>query len=249
MSMKIMPAGDEAVVAEFGDKIDDGINRKVHVLARRIDREKIRGIKELLPTYRSLMVLYDPRIISYAALCRKIGKLEPADTDEGEGTRRTIIVPCCYEGAFAPDMPDMQKATGLQYEEIVRIHSGVDYKIYMLGFLPGFVYLGGLDPRIAVPRLTTPRTSIPARSVGIGGSQTGVYPIASPGGWRLIGSTPLEFYDPEREKPILCEAGEYIRFVPVTSEEYRVIREQVVSGEYEPVYMEGPKVSHAEVRQ
>jgi inhibitor of KinA len=146
MSMKIMPAGDEAVVAEFGDKIDDGINRKVHVLARRIDREKIRGIKELLPTYRSLMVLYDPRIISYAALCRKIGKLEPADTDEGEGTRRTIIVPCCYEGAFAPDMPDMQKATGLHYEEIVRLHSGVDYKIYMLGFLPGFVYLGGLDP-------------------------------------------------------------------------------------------------------
>ena len=114
----------------------------------------------------------------------------------------------------------MAELTGLSPQEIIRIHSGTDYRVYMLGFLPGFVYLGGLDPRIAVPRLQVPRVEIPAGSVAIGGSQTGVYPIASPGGWRLIGSTPLAFYDPEREKPILCEAGDFIRFVPITPEEY-----------------------------
>ena len=108
----------------------------------------------------------------------------------------------------------------LSEKEIIDIHAGTEYRVYMLGFLPGFVYLGGMDERIAAPRLKTPRVSIPAGSVGIGGSQTGVYPMASPGGWRLIGMTPVAFYDPTRETPVLCEAGDYIRFVPISPEEY-----------------------------
>ncbi|MBQ2047711.1 MAG: 5-oxoprolinase subunit PxpB, partial [Schwartzia sp.] len=123
------------------------------------------------------------------------------------------------------DLIDMEKVTGLSREEIVKIHSGTDYRVYMLGFLPGFAYLGGLDERIAAPRLKTPRLSIPAGSVAIGGNQTGVYPIASPGGWRIIGSTPIEFYNPNREEPILCKAGDYIRFVPIGEDEYDEIRE------------------------
>ena len=116
--------------------------------------------------------------------------------------------------------------TGLSEKEIIDIHAGTEYRVYMLGFLPGFVYLGGMDERIAAPRLKTPRVSIPAGSVGIGGSQTGVYPMASPGGWRLIGMTPTPFYDPTSENPVLCEAGDYIRFVPITPDEYERMKKE-----------------------
>ena len=131
--------------------------------------------------------------------------------------KMVLQVPCCYDG---PDLDGMTALTGLSREEIIAIHSGVDYKIYMMGFLPGFVYLGGLDKRICVPRLETPRTRIEPGSVGIGGSQTGVYPVASPGGWRILGRTYLKFYDPNRTEPILCRAGQYIRFVPISREAY-----------------------------
>ena len=128
----------------------------------------------------------------------------------------------------------MEAYTGLDRDEIIAIHSSVDYRIYMMGFLPGFVYLGGLDKRIEMPRLKTPRVKILPGAVGIGGSQTGVYPVASPGGWRLLGGTPVEFYDPGRKEPVLCKAGEYIRFVPITINDYYDIRRMVSKGEYEP---------------
>lgn len=127
----------------------------------------------------------------------------------------------------------MEKHTGLTRDEIIAIHSSVDYKIYMLGFLPGFVYLGGLDKRLEMPRMTTPRVKIQPGAVGIGGSQTGVYPLTSPGGWRLMGGTPVDFYDPDRENPILCQAGEYIRFVPISIDDYYDIRREVVKGTYQ----------------
>ena len=148
----------------------------------------------------------------------------------------TLLVPCCYGNEFGPDLADMSSMLGLSEEEIIRLHSTPDYKIYMLGFLPGFVYLGGLDERIHAKRLDSPRTAIPKGSVGIGGSQTGVYPIASPGGWRLIGSTPLEFYNPLREEPILCKAGERLRFVPIDQKEYELIKKDVENGTYHPEY-------------
>ena len=142
-------------------------------------------------------------------------------------------IPVCYGGVFGPDIENVAKLAGLTVEEVIKIHSQEDYLIYMLGFLPGFTYLGGLDERIHTPRLANPRIKIPAGSVGIGGSQTGIYPLDSPGGWQLIGKTPVKTYDPLREPPILFEAGQYIRFVPVTEDEYYKIEDKISKGQYQ----------------
>lgn len=215
--IRFLPAGDSALVAEFGNEVDEAVNQRVHDMAGWLSRNPIAGVTEVLPTFRSLMVFYDPFRISYNGLVRKLRNYRPTEQGDGAGEKGVLRIPCCYDG---PDLESMSALTGLSREEIISIHSGVDYKIYMMGFLPGFVYLGGLDKRICVPRLETPRTRIEPGSVGIGGSQTGVYPVASPGGWRILGRTYLKFYDPNRAEPILCKAGQYIRFVPISPEEY-----------------------------
>ena len=178
------------------------------------------------------MIYYDPLKISYEELEKRVRILGSTETLKNHKKKRILKIPCCYGARFGPDLRDMEKHTGLDRDEIIAIHSSVDYRIYMMGFLPGFVYLGGLDSRIEMPRLSTPRVKIPAGAVGIGGNQTGVYPVASPGGWRLIGGTPVEFYDAGRQEPILCRAGEYIRFVPVSLDDYYDIRRMIVKGEY-----------------
>ena len=215
--VRFLPAGDSALVAEFGREVDEAVNQRVHDMARWLEMCRIPGVTEVLPTFRSLMVFYDPTKLSYAALVRKLGQYRTAAETGMAMEKKVLQVPCCYDG---PDLDGMTVLTGLSREEIIAIHSGMDYKIYMMGFLPGFVYLGGLDKRICVPRLETPRTRIEPGSVGIGGSQTGVYPVASPGGWRILGRTYLKFYDPNRAEPILCRAGQYIRFVPISREAY-----------------------------
>ena len=221
--LRFLPAGDRALVAEFGKSIDEEMNRKVQQLCRTLEEQPVRGVTELVPTFRSLMICYDPKIVTYRKLVKNLEGRQLSGEEKEESAKRILEVPCCYDGE---DLEDMETITGLSREKIISIHSGTTYKIYMLGFLPGFVYLGGLDARICAPRLASPRTRIPAGSVGIGGNQTGVYPMASPGGWRLIGRTPLRFYDPARPEPILCRAGEYIRFVPIGSEEFDRISAQ-----------------------
>jgi KipI family sensor histidine kinase inhibitor len=219
-NMKILPAGDRALVADFGNVISEDVNRKVNVLKKSLLAAKVAGVREMIPTYRSLLVEYNPSVISMQDLSRRIeaASLEGAGVEAEK--KRVLEIPCCYGGQYGEDLAGLAELTGLSEKEIIDIHAGTEYRVYMLGFLPGFVYLGGMDERIAAPRLKSPRVSIPAGSVGIGGSQTGVYPMASPGGWRLIGMTPVDFYDPKREKPVLCEAGDYIRFVPISPEEY-----------------------------
>lgn len=233
-NVKFFPAGDHAMVVEFGNIIAENINQKVHALAGWIEEKQIEGVVELLPTFRSLMIYYDCHVVSFERLKRKVSEFDDTKVSAGAKKKKIIKVPCCYGARFGSDLHDMEKILGIDKDEIIRIHSSVCYKIYMLGFLPGFVYLGGLDKRIEVPRLSSPRVKINPGSVGIGGNQTGVYPVASPGGWRLIGGTPLDFYDPDREKPILCNAGEYIRFVPIHIDEYYDIRHLVLKGQYEP---------------
>ena len=235
-TMEIFPAGDRALVVEFGKKIEDETNNKVHALSAYLKERRIKGIRETLPTYRSLMVFYDSSEIDFFKLSKLIRRYRPPQDRDCKQTRKKRIVPCCYGGEYGPDLKEMSNILGMAQEEIIRIHEKADYKIYMLGFLPGFVYLGGLDEKISIPRLDTPRMKIPARSVGIGGSQTGVYPISSPGGWRLIGRTPFDFYNPENKDPILCKAGEYISFVSIKEAEYDAIRKDIKAGVFRPEY-------------
>lgn len=235
--MEILPAGDCALVVEFGEKIEEETNNKVHELSAYLKKRSIKGVRETLPTFRSLMVFYDSSKIDFFRLSKIIRHYKTSDKKHYNRIQRKLIVPCCYGGEYGPDLKNMSELLGIRQEEIIRIHGETDYKIYMLGFLPGFVYLGGLNEKIAVPRLDTPRTKIPARSVGIGGNQTGVYPISSPGGWRLIGRTPIDFYSPESNPPILCKAGEYISFVSVNEAEYHAIRKDIKLGVFKPEFI------------
>ena len=230
---KILVAGDSSVLIEFGNEINPETNRRIAATVQLIRDQQIEGIVDMIPTYCALLINYDPRVILYDPLVKRLQSLLKIEVKAGESKKRVYEIPVCYGGKYGPDMDVIASHAGLTEDEVIQIHSSRDYLIYMLGFLPGFTYLGGLDERIHTPRLNTPRVRIEAGSVGIGGSQTGIYPLDSPGGWNLMGKTPVRTYDPEREVPILVEAGEYIRFVPVTEEEYLNIDEQVRNGTYQ----------------
>ncbi|MDR1018418.1 MAG: 5-oxoprolinase subunit PxpB [Lachnospiraceae bacterium] len=230
--MKFLTSGDKSMVVEFGTVIDEKINNQVQELKEKLQMANISGIVSLLPTFRSLMITYNPKEITFAKIATEIKSLGEITGESFNNKKRILKIPCCYGARFGMDLRDMEDHTGLSRDEIISIHSSVDYKIYMLGFLPGFVYLGGLDKRIEMPRLSNPRLKIRPGSVGIAGDQTGVYPLASPGGWRLIGGTPVDFYNPDREDPILCKAGEYIRFVPISIGDYYDIRHEIMKGTY-----------------
>ncbi len=226
---EILRSGDCALVAEFGKEIDEHTNALVHALDRAVRDKGIFGVRECVPTFRSLTVLFDPMLISGDRLEKKLLRLCKTLSAETQTQKTVVEVPVLYNGEDLQDVADYAK---LSVEEVVRLHAGRDYRIYMLGFLPGFVYLGGMDERIFCPRLTTPRTRIHAGAVGIGGEQTGIYPLPSPGGWRLIGTTPVRPYDAARTPPVLFSAGEYIRFVPIDEPAFDEIQKQVDAGVY-----------------
>ena len=233
--VKISTAGDSALLIEFGQEISPEINARITAFVHLLKAQHIEGVQDMIPAFTSLLINYDPRVVNYKSLTKRLQKLLKLDVNEEASASRVFEIPVCYGGEYGPDIENIAKHAGLTEEEVIEIHSSKDYLIYMLGFLPGFSYLGGLDERIHTPRLANPRIRIPAGSVGIGGSQTGIYPLDSPGGWQLLGMTPVKTYDPEREDPILFEAGNYIRFVPVSEEEYLKIKEQVENGTYECV--------------
>lgn len=236
---RILAAGDSSLLIEFGHEINPEINKKISATVQLMKRQSIEGVVDIIPTFCSLLINYDPRVISYSEIKERIENLLKVEVKAGENQKRVFEIPVCYGGEFGPDIENIATNAGISVEEVIKIHSSKDYLIYMLGFLPGFCYLGGLDERIHSPRLANPRLKIPAGSVGIGGSQTGIYPLESPGGWQLMGQTPVKTYDPNREIPILVNAGEYIRFVPIDEDEYYRIKELVDKNEYQVVIREG----------
>ena len=229
---KYLQAGDQALNMEFGNEISQEINRKIRAITLAIEREKIEGIVEVVPTYRSLMIHYDPLEIEYKKLVGTLKKLESNLANIDLPAPEVIEIPTLYGGEYGPDIENVAKHNQLSVKEVIKIHTSKEYLIYMLGFTPGFSYLGGMDQRIATPRLQSPRTKIPGGSVGIAGEQTGIYPIDSPGGWQLIGRTPLNLFDPKDKDPILLKAGNYVAFKPIDEEEYKKIEEEIENGAY-----------------
>ncbi|WP_088553375.1 5-oxoprolinase subunit PxpB, partial [Calderihabitans maritimus] len=210
----------------FGNSISEAINNKVRGMALTLNHRKLPGISEIVPTYRSLLVYYRPEEISYHDLLCRLKEAAEAPETAKPPPSTTWEIPTIYGGMYGPDLEEVAAYHGITPTEVVSLHSRPEYIVYMLGFTPGFLYLGGMDERIATPRLHTPRTAIPAGSVGIAGRQTGVYPIESPGGWRLIGRTPVKLFDPFRQPPVFIRAGDRIRFVPITEEVYHRLEEE-----------------------
>ncbi len=215
--------GDSAVLIEFDNIISEAVNDKVQQLAAAIDGAKCDYIIEVVPAYRSLCVYYNALAIEFADMVEVLRNIYQQVDQCDLAPAMLVEIPVCYDEAFAPDLAHVAKVNGLTKQEVIDIHSAAEYRIYMLGFTAGFPYLGGLDKRIATPRLSEPRTSVAAGSVGIAAEQTGVYPEESPAGWQIIGRTPLKLYDATRAEPILLKAGDYLHFYPISSQHFAEI--------------------------
>ncbi len=228
---RILPVGEAAVTVEFGDRVDVALNRQVHALDARLRADPVAGIVETVPTYRSLLVIYDPQQIGAGALetalareAQRVQAARPAaegwnsaeiHTAVQDATSPIVEIPVRYGGETGPDLGDVATHCGLTEAEVVEQHTAPLYQVAMLGFAPGFAYLLGLPTSLTTPRLATPRLRIPAGSVGIAGWQTGLYALSTPGGWRIIGRTDLVLFDPERSPPFTLDAGVRVRFVSV----------------------------------
>lgn len=236
---RVLTAGDGCAVVEFGDSIDMAINFRVAALGSAVRKTGFPGFLDTVPTYRSLAVYFDPEKTDVDALYIRLEKMcRKEDSGKGGEKRRTIVVPTLYGGEFGPDMEDVAEHTGFSPNEVVRRHTAHDCYCYMLGFTPGYSYLGGMDPALEIPRLKNPREVIPAGSVGIGGKQTGIYSIASPGGWRLVGRTPMLMFDPGREPAIFLEAGMWVRFRAIEKDEFDEIEAASARRDYRPDIIE-----------
>jgi len=233
MELKYIPSGDSAFIIKAGDVISEEVNLVVRKLLKRLEEENISGILDFIPSYNELMVCYDPVTVDYRQLL-EIFKRCAADLSAMTLLDAEVVhVPVMYGGEFGPDLQYVAEYNGLTEEDVISIHGTADCLVYMLGFTPGFCYLGGMDRRIATPRQETPRLKIPAGSVGIAGEQTGIYPIGSPGGWQLIGRTPLRLFNPDAKPEFLFSAGDYIRFYSVDKDEYERIAAAVAEGTYQ----------------
>ncbi|MCQ2404450.1 MAG: 5-oxoprolinase subunit PxpB [Clostridia bacterium] len=229
---QIKITGDTSVAVVFGNEISTDINTKIRAFDEALAEEQIDGVYETVPTYCSLTIHYAPEKIRYEALQERLEALLAVSHKAQKLNTIVMEIPVVYGGEYGPDLETVAAHNGMSTEDVIRIHSGAEYLIYMLGFTPGFSYMGGMDESIATPRLKTPRVLIPAGSVGIAGKQTGIYPIDSPGGWQLIGRTPVKLYDARRDTPILLDAGLHVKFIPIDEAEYKRIETRIEQGRY-----------------
>jgi KipI family sensor histidine kinase inhibitor len=227
------PSGDSAVIIKVGNEISEEINRIVRKLLVQIEKQNISGIIDFIPSFNELMILYDCSLTGYRELLNELIPLEK-EIDTTELPESLVIeVPVLYGGISGPDLEEVAHFSKLSSEDVINIHCSVRYLVYMLGFTPGFCYLGGMDTRIAIPRKQTPRIKIPAGAVGIADNQTGIYPIESPGGWQLIGCTPLKLYNPDTKPEFLIRQGDYIHFYPIDEVQYEEILAEVNNGNFQ----------------
>jgi len=233
VTVRFLTSGDTGLIVEFGDTIDRAVNERVLLLNQKLNRLRLPGVIETIPTFRSLLVLYDPVKTSSSNLKALIAQvLEKKTSASSEATLWRI--PVCYAPEFAPDLPDVCARTGLSAERVVALHLERQYRVYMLGFLPGFPYMGDLAEPLRLPRRADPRTRVPAGSVAIATSMTGIYPVESPGGWHLIGRTPIKLFDLNWDPPSLLAPGDVVMFEEIGVEEFRQIEQAAESDLYRP---------------
>jgi len=240
----IRQAGDAALVVEFGDVIDRDLSNRVLGLARSLQANALPGQLDLIPSFRSLLICFDPGMTDAATLTRELQEFLAIAAENRSGgappTKRQWRLPVEYGGDAGPDIEDVARATGLSVADIIRRHSQTEHHTYMLGFLPGFPYLGDLPDALHMPRLEKPRGRVPARSVAITQQLTGIYPIDAPGGWRLIGRTPVPLFDASGDQPSLINPGDGVTFEPITTREFIAIETDCTAGRYAPRYDDVP---------
>jgi len=217
---RIVAAGDSALIVEFEERIDPAVNARVIAVAEALQSPPIPGVRDVVPTFRSVAVYFDPLRTNYDALVARI-ELEAGRGAESSGsTRPPIAIPVCYGGELGPDLVNVAAFARMSERDVIALHAEPAYRVFMLGFVAGFAYMGIVDARIAMPRHPTPRVRVPLGSVGIAGVQTGIYPAETPGGWQLIGRTPVKPFDATRSEPFLMKAGDSVRFTPIDRAEY-----------------------------
>ncbi|MRG86302.1 5-oxoprolinase subunit PxpB [Salinibacillus xinjiangensis] len=238
MKFELHPLGDHAVIIELGTEINLDTHQKVKIVTALLDEHPEEWMVEYVPAFTTVTVFYDPiKVLNhlndssgrlpYDLVCQQL-KVKLTNVTTGNDTESRIVeIPVLYGGDVGPDLHTVAEKNHLTPQEVIDIHSGGDYLVYMIGFAPGFPYIGGMSNEIATPRRKTPRLNIPAGTVGIAGQQTGVYPIETPGGWQLIGKTPIKLFRPNHDQPSLLQAGDQIRFKPITQQEFNDWEEEV----------------------
>ena len=231
---RIFPLGDTAITVDFGNCIDETINKEIIARFNQLRQHPLPGMIEAVPAYSSLTVYYDPMALKkkispgqtvYEWMQQQLEERLSQTVEQAGIKERVVKVPVCYEDEFAPDIHHLAKEKNITIDEVIQIHTAKPYKVYMLGFLPGFPYMGELDEKIAMSRKPQPVT-VAAGNVGIAGKQTGIYPLASPGGWQIIGRTPLKLFEAGREDPTLLRAGDTVQFYSITKNEFELINKK-----------------------
>lgn len=225
---RIAPMGDSALVVEFGDESRPELSAHIAAIARNLRNAPPAGVRDVVSTYTTMAVHYDPALIEagdspYDTLAGQVEAWLRDEPPDSVVQGRLVEIPVCYGGEYGEDLEAIAARSGLEPAEVARRHSAGDYHVHMLGFVPGFAYLGGLDPVLATPRRDAPRARVPAGSVAIGGASTGVFPLETPGGWHLVGRTPLRLFVPDAEPPCLLNAGDRVRFVSISAEQFAAL--------------------------
>lgn len=231
--LTVTPLAESAVLVRVGDgeEVDPAVVDTVTALTHAIERERIPGVVDLVPAYATILIEFDPAETDNELIEAAVRRIAEADISGPDRETRTVIIPVAYGGEHGPDLEETASALGLAPDELVRLHSGADYRVACMGFAPGWAYLMGLPRELAIPRRHEPRTRIPPGSVAMAGGFTGVYPLETPGGWHLIGRTPLRMFDPNRSEPFLLQPGDHVKFAPIDAARYDALRREQDGGD------------------